>query len=372
MWLRELGLESFCNYDRVSILFSCGVNILTGDNGQGKSNLIDAIHYLCFMRGLRGLPDGSVVKFGLGGFLVWGVFAFAGGVEKECRIEYCVEQGKSCYVNRKPVGRRSELIGNFPVVAMSGDDYLITKGGPAERRRLMDIFLCQVSPSYIRALRTYTAALKQRNALLRGDWSTGAREQLVVWTEQLVTHGANLVEARRRFVSALSPLISEYFQSITGPGWRLNARYSPHVPETEGKTTTEAFFEQLRRVSERERQLGVTLVGPHRDDIVFEIDGYSLRDFGSRGDHKAALISLRLAEHKLLCEWRGESPILVMDDLLVDLDEKRAARVSRLFPSGAQVILTSTSAEAGQTLGLPEGTFRLWRIQQGVIAEVLA
>ncbi|MBC7186194.1 MAG: DNA replication/repair protein RecF [Calditrichaeota bacterium] len=372
MWLYKLGLENFCNYEKASISFSCAVNILTGENAQGKSNIIDAIYYLCFMRGLRGLPDGSVVKFGSGGFLVWGVFAFAGGVEKECRIQYSVDHGKSCHVNRKPVGRRSELIGNFPVVAMSGDDYLITKGGPAERRRLMDTFLCQVSPGYMEALRTYMAALKQRNALLRGNWSTGAREQLVVWTEQLVTHGTNLMEARRRFISALSPLVSDYFQSITGPGWQLNARYAPNVPETEGETTTEAFFEQLRRLSERERQLGVTLVGPHRDDVVFEIHGHSLRDFGSRGDHKAALISLRLAEHRLLHEWRGESPILVMDDLLVDLDEKRAARVPRLFPSDTQVILTSTSADAGRTLGLPDGTFRLWRVQQGAIAEVAA
>ncbi|MCR4440158.1 MAG: DNA replication and repair protein RecF [bacterium] len=372
MWLRELGLENFCNYERILVFFASGVNILTGGNAQGKSNIVDAIYYLCFMKGLRGLPDGSVVKFGAGGFLVWGVFAFAGSIEKECRIQYSMEQGKSCYVNRKLIGRRSDLIGNFPVVAMSGDDYLVTKGAPAERRRLMDTFLCQVSPGYVEALRAYTAALKQRNALLRGDWSVETREQMLVWTEQLVSRGTNLMQARRGFVSALSPLVSDYFQCIAGPTWRLHARYSPNVREVEGKTTTEAFFDQLKGVSQRERQFGTTLVGPHRDDIVFEIDGHSLRDFGSRGDHKAALISLCLAEHKLLHEWRGENPILLVDDLLVDLDEKRAARVSRLFPSGTQVILTSTATEAWRTLGLPKGTFRLWRIQQGAIAEVSA
>jgi DNA replication and repair protein RecF len=323
------------------------------------------------MRGLKGLPDGGAVRFGEGGFVVRGVFAFQSGVEKECLIEYTPEAGKRCVVDRSLIPRRADLIGFFPLVAMSGDDYRITRGGPGERRRFLDVFMCQASARYTEDLRRYTATLRQRNALLRSQVDS-ADGQFSVWTEQLVEYGTRIMAARSDLVSSIGRLLDPYFTVIAGKGRSVTVEYMPSVRETAGEVTREAFQRRLRSTAARERQFGVTLVGPHREDMAIRIDGHDLRQFGSRGDHKAVLISLRLAEHTLMRTLRGEPPILLLDDLLVDLDQKRSASIAGLFPTDAQVIFTTTAPDAWRIMGLAPDSFRLFTIKNGQITQVSA
>lgn len=368
MWLEELCLENFCNFSNASTLFGRAVNILFGENAQGKSNLVDAISYLALMRGVRGLSDVNVVRFGTRGFVVRGVFAFGAGVERECRIEYTLEEGKRCTLDGDATVRRADLLGHFPVVIMSGDDYRITWGGPYERRRFMDLFLCQASMRYLDDLRRYTATLRQRNALLRSQVEPGSG-QMSAWTEQLVEYGIRLMAARSNFVAAIGKLLNTYFSTIVGSSRALTVTYMPSVRQDEDKPIREVFLHRLKGMAPREKELGATLVGPHRDDIAIKIDGRDLRQFGSRGDHKAVLISLRLAEHALMRNFRLETPIFLMDDLLVDLDHKRSANLARLFPDDTQVIFTTTAPEAWRIMGLEASSFQYFIIQNGQIAQ---
>ncbi len=370
MWLKHLRLENFCNYECADLEFSPGINIVAGENAHGKSNLIDAIYYLCFLRGLRGLPDDGVVRFGMGGFVLRGAFVFTSGLTRECRIVYDREQGKVCTVDRKRVDRRAELVGWFPVVAMSGEDYRLTRGGPAERRRFLDVLLCQVSTSYLEDLRSYTATLQQRNALLKAALRNGEDYQWESWTEQLVKFGCRLMAARAALVSEITNLVADYFARVTGGNRSLALEYLPSVRARAGGSLEQSFLDDLRRLAAREKVFGATLVGPHRDDLAFKIGGRDLRQYGSRGDHKAALIALRLSEHAYIQGVKSESPLLLMDDLLVDLDEKRAARLAALFPPGAQVVATSTKRDAWKSMGLQSGGFRHFWVEGGAVKEV--
>lgn len=371
MWLKCVRLENFCNYESAEFELGPGVNIFWGENAQGKSNLIDGIYYLCFFRGVRGLPDDGVVRFGMDGFSVWGAFSFRSGIVRESRIVYDVHRGKIALVDRKRIERRSELIGRFPTVAMSCDDYRLTKGGPAERRRFMDVLLCQVSRRYLEDVKRYTAVLKQRNSLLRGALGGGCDTHLGTWTEQLVEYGCRVMEARAQLLVRLKKWIGDYFARITETNSAVDIDYLPSVHAQEGSSLRQTFLERLQRLAAREKKLGVTLLGPHRDDMALIIHGRDFRQYGSRGDHKAMLIALRLAEHALLQEVTGESPILLMDDLLVDLDETRAARLGALLPPQAQVIITSTDKEAWRRVGLSSGSFRQYRVQGGTVTEVV-
>ncbi len=232
----------------------------------------------------------------------------------------------------------------------------------------MDLFLCQASMRYLDDLRRYTATLRQRNALLRGQVEHGSG-QMSAWTEQLVEYGTRLMAARSNFVAAIGKLLNSYFSTIVGTDRAITVTYVPSVRQDQTKTIREAFLHRLNGMAAREKELGVTLVGPHRDDIAIKVDGRDLRQFGSRGDHKAVLISLRLAEHALLRELRGEIPLFLMDDLLVDLDHKRSANLARLFPEATQVIFTTTGPEAWRIMGLEAGSFQYFVVHEGQVAE---
>ncbi|MCI0511942.1 DNA replication/repair protein RecF [candidate division KSB1 bacterium] len=344
MRLQSLELVNFRNYDTVTIHFSPGCNILFGENAQGKTNIIEAIFYLCFSRSFRTQADKEVVHFERLFSRVNGNFVLDRKIEQQVTFRWTPTEGKTILVVEKRLPRFSELIGKFPVVLLSPEDYKITSGAPVERRHLFDMFLSQVSPEYLEALQKYTRILKQRNKILSEAGVTGNLNTMALepWNQNLIQAGCFLIRFRQAFATEFNPLLAQIYSSLNQTNESLNFSYKPSfkVPDlTQLAAEFQAILQQQFRF---ERARGITLIGPHRDDFNFQILGHDLRNYGSRGQHKSVLVALKLAEFHYLKEKRQETPILLLDDLFSDLDSFRERKILDYVQPLGQTFITTT------------------------------
>jgi DNA replication and repair protein RecF len=361
---RELRLRQFRNFEELDLILPPAGVAVIGPNGAGKTNLVEAVYYLEVFRSFRGATDEQLVRFGADTFFVRGMFEDpVTGESQEITAAYeRSTRRKRVAVSGAEPDRIGDALGRIGVVVFSPSDVALVAGAPGERRRFLDIVLSLNRPGYLTALQRYRQVLRQRNVLLRDGARPAALEP---WSRGLVEAGARVVAERSAWVSEYSVAFTERY---------ANARmvYRPSTGHRDVPSGVEAvetaFREELERVSSRERERGMTLVGPHRDDLGFvrARDGVDLRDFGSGGQQRTAAIALRMVEAETVRQARRRSPVTLLDDVFAELDPERSRRVLALMDEdeGGQVILTAPKAS---DVDPRKGALTSWRIADGVV-----
>ena len=379
MHLKHLSLTNFRNYARLELELPPGLTIVQGQNAQGKSNLLEAVVYLATGKSLRASSDSELVNWlvrdepypyaRLAAELVKG--------EKTEQIDITLLPGKGNGRYRKQVRinavnkRAMDLVGMMRTVIFRPEDVDLVSGSPGQRRRYLDIALCQIEPVYCRALSHYQKVLSQRNALLRNLAERGAvtaDEQLRYWDEKLVESGGLVVARRQWFINELEKDASLVHLDLSGGVERLHLRYLPsfdpgqqpanaHSPYPNTQALREkgvayadlsvdqaqaSFLAHLYVGRSRDLAAGMTLLGPHRDDFGFYLGERNLRTYGSRGQQRTAALSSKLAEVNIMTRVSGESPILLLDDVMSELDATRRAMLLEVVPTVKQAIVTTT------------------------------
>lgn len=346
MHLSSLCIESFRNIEKQHFQFNPEKNYFFGDNAQGKTNLLEAIYLLCLCKSFRSAADQEMIQMGKMEYKLSGRFMDAQNIDHEVIFQYGNKEGKHISLDGKPIYQYSSLVGQFPVVVLSVADYDITHGPPQQRRRFINILSSQCSPRYLSDLKEYERIVKQRNKVL-GSIQSGKRyaeSELEVWDEQLLQKGAAVIMFRHQLVAELNQLIQNYYRIIAwGSPDIFSVTYQPRIDALHPGDVVDQFKVALRKSHKLEKMRGMTLVGPHRDDFVFNIGERPLRNYGSRGEHKSALISLKAAEATLLRQRLQVSPLLLLDDLYAELDRIRGEKVMDIFSDGSQCFITATS-----------------------------
>ena len=373
MYLARLSLRDYRNFAETALEFPPQGVAIVGDNGQGKTNLLEAIYYLEIFRSFRGAPDEQLVRFGGDVFRVEGTLR--GPDERERTIAAAFERRrkkKKVTLGGAEPERLGDALGQVGAVIFSPSDVELVAGGPGGRRRFLDIVLSLAEPGYLAALQRYRQALAQRNTLLR----QGAAPALVTaFDDALVASGARVAAARARWVADRAASFAEHYARVAGaqPGF---VAFVPSIAAMEGgapppSEAAAAFREQLARVAEREAARGMTMVGPHRDDLRFTTqaaDGsiVDLRTFGSGGQQRTAAIALRMVEAETIRETRGRESVILLDDVFAELDPGRSRRIIEWIDAadGGQVILTAPKESDVQVHG---GSLPRWTIRAGVV-----
>jgi DNA replication and repair protein RecF len=347
--IHTLRLTNFRNFDDLSVEFSDRRNVILGANAEGKTNILDAVHMLGVGRSHLERRDSNLVRFGEEYYRIEGVFDHI-GVKTTIEVAYNAD-GKRIRLNGKEA-RGPDLIGLAAVVITSPDDIDIIKGAPQLRRRFLDIAISQTSRRYLTSLQQYVRALAQRNVLLRDARDRGEKPNTGVWDRALVESGARVVAYRLWFLELLTPRVEANFALISGGGNTLALPYEPRayrindvLPDDEGagaEHIAPVFMEALEKSRDNEIARGYTLVGPHVDDFRFLVDGRDIRQFGSEGEQRTSVLSLRCAEAAAMEEKLGKAPIVLLDDVFAELDDARGAALISLISGFDQIILTSS------------------------------
>ncbi|NSW55730.1 MAG: DNA replication/repair protein RecF [Armatimonadetes bacterium] len=350
MYLKRLGLEQFRCYQRADILLGPGLHVLAGPNASGKTSVLEAIYLLASTKSHRTNSDRDLVKFGAEWGRVTGEFHTTQRGELTVRVTLRAMNGdsgprKTIEVNSVPRRRFADIIGQTAVVIFGPDDLNLIKGPPGGRRHYLNAGISQVRPAYLDDLMRYRRALRQRNECLKAHFNDpDMAEVLCAWDVQLVDCAANVSAGREDFIRALAPHLKAIHRDLSGQTEDIEIRYDSDLSEAVGINEKRALMrELLEGALDRDLRLGRTSRGPHRDDIDLTIDGKSVRTFGSQGQQRTAALALSLAEARVIEQWSGETPIVLLDDCLSELDETRARRALELTRSVEQVIVTTAS-----------------------------
>jgi DNA replication and repair protein RecF len=372
---RELRLRHFRSFASLDLAFPAEGVAVIGDNGAGKTNLLEALYYLEIFRSFRGAPDESLVRIGAEAFHIRARFEdLATGVQREVTAAFERRtRRKVVTLDGLAVERLGTALGQVGGVIFSPSDTALVEGSPAERRRFLDIVLSVNAPGYLQALQRYRQILRQRNAMLRDGADAGA---LAAWDEGLIAAGAAITAMRSAWVAEHAAGFARRYARIGG-GLPAHLRYEPGVrmPEPveggiDGETAAAAFRRELERLAQRERDRGVTLTGPHRDDLGFFLETdhgpMDLREFGSGGQRRTVAIVLRMLEGETVRATRGREPVVLLDDVFAELDPGRSARILELLEEErGQILLTAPKAT---DLEPRRGVLPHWRIADGMVS----
>jgi DNA replication and repair protein RecF len=326
----SLSLRDFRNFERLNLQFPPEGLVVVGDNGQGKTNLLEAAYYLSLLRSVRGARDVDVARFGSAGFFIDAAVATPDAHELSIGFE---RAGRRKRVRRDGVvvERLSDALGALPAVMFAPTDVEMVSGAPGTRRRYLDIMLALTSRGYLHALQLYRGALERRNAALRETARDATRTTAAVevWEPPLAEHGAVLVRTRRAWVARVAERFAEHCHAV-GERGRVELRYETSInPNAESLEL--ALAEALEAKRAADLRYGLTNTGPHRDDLNLLLDGRALREFGSAGQQRTAAIALRTLEAETVRDARATAPTFLLDDPFAELDVGRAGRVLRLL-----------------------------------------
>ena len=337
MIIKSIELVNFRNYEQLSLTFDSGTNILYGDNAQGKTNILEAAYLSGTTKSHKGSKDKEMIRFDCEEAHIRTIVEKN---EKEYQIDMHIRSkgSKGVAVNRMPIKKASDLFGILNIVLFSPEDLNIIKEGPAERRRFLDIELCQLDKIYLSDLAKYNKVLNQRNKLLKDiNFRPDLIETLSVWDAQLVDAGKRIIQRRKEFIEKLNDIIGEIHSNITGGREHLVLKYEPCIDDI--------FFEdELIRAKQKDLKLCQTTVGPHRDDMLFSVDGIDIRKYGSQGQQRTSALSLKLAEIEIVKTLIHNTPVLLLDDVLSELDSNRQNYLLNSI-SDIQTIITCTGLE---------------------------
>lgn len=316
MILKSVALKNFRNYNDLRLEFDRGTNILYGDNAQGKTNVLESVYVSATTRSHKGSKDKEIIQFGQEESHIRTVVE-KGGLDYQIDMHLKKNRSKGIAVNKIPIKKASELFGILNIVFFSPEDLNIIKNGPSERRRVLDAELCQLDKIYLFYLTKYNKILSQRNKLLKDiNFRPELKETLSVWNMQMAEYGRNIIKIRKKFVEELNEIVFEIHKSISGNREELLLRYEPNVSE-------ELLEQEILRSQEKDLKFGMTSVGPHRDDMCFLIQDVDIRRYGSQGQQRSCVLSLKLSEIQLVKRSAKEMPVLFLDDVLSELDSRR-------------------------------------------------
>ncbi len=341
MWLKNITLLNFKNYADADVSFSKTVNAFVGNNGGGKTNLLDAIHYLCLCKGYFNPIDSQQIKAGEDLFMIQGDFDRELKNEKiTCGVKR--NQKKQFKRNKKEYDKLADHIGLFPVVMISPNDVNIIMEGSEERRRFMDNVISQTDSRYLDELMIYNRHLLNRNALLKQIALTRKYDPalLQIFDEQLVASGNRLFSKRKEFMEEFIPLFNHNYSFLTQDQEQVNLFYASQLND-------EAFEALLSQSSEKDKVLERTTTGIHKDDLLFTIADMPLKKFGSQGQQKSFLIALKLAQYAYLQKYKGFKPLLLLDDIFDKLDDLRMHKLMEMVSHHdfGQIFITDTGKE---------------------------
>ena len=337
MNIRSIELKNFRNYENLEISFDEGTNILFGDNAQGKTNILEAAYMSGTTKSHKGSRDREMIRFGEEEAHLKTVVV-RGGREYQIDMHLKKNRAKGIAIDKIPIKKASELFGILNIVFFSPEDLNIIKNGPAERRRFLDSELCQLDRIYLADLTNYNKILAQRNKLLKDMiYRPGLSDTLPVWDMQLIETGKKIIRRRKQFVDELREIVSDIHYRISGGKEELFLKYEPNIDDN--------FFEdELSRAKEKDKKLCQTSVGPHRDDLLFSIGDVDIRKYGSQGQQRTSALSLKLSEIELVRKSISDTPVLLLDDVLSELDSSRQNYLLNNI-SDTQTIITCTGLD---------------------------
>ena len=367
VWLRTLAVRDFRNMRRVELAPPADGMVVVGDNGHGKTNLLEAIYYLQLLRSVRGARDQDLVRFGADGFFLSAEALGPGARELSVGFERAGRR-KRVRVDGAERRRLSDALGELPAVMFAPRDVELVAGAPGARRRFLDVTLALTSRSYLAALQQYRAALVRRNAALRAAARGGGEQRVAVWEPALARAGAALWTARLAWVEGSAARFGELCTAI-GERGAVAMRYASAVERGDDLETRLTDALAARRGLDIRR--GMTHAGPHRDELVLTLEGRELRAFGSAGQQRTASIALRLLEAETLRATRGGAPLFLLDDPFAELDARRSTAILELLARDGlgQVVLA-----VPRETDIPTGLTRLerWRMAEGVLTREAA
>lgn len=336
MYINEIEINNFRNYDELNLSFNKNINLILGQNAQGKTNLLEAIYLSAFGKSFRTNKDLELIKFDKDNSKVK-VSCIKDDDQVELELIFRRDLKKSAKLNGVKLNKLSEILDNIYIVIFSPEDLKIVKDEPEKRRRFVDIELCKLKPIYYSSLISYKKILAQRNAYLKEVHID--RDILDIWDIQLAKHGARIIKQREEFIEKINEISRQIHSSITNGKEILTISYNPNIKITQDIEGD--FYETLKRNVDNDIRQRTTTKGPHKDDLIFEIGGINVRSFGSQGQQRTAALSLKMAEINLIKEETGEDAILLLDDVMSELDEERQEYLIKSL-SNTQMFITTT------------------------------
>jgi DNA replication and repair protein RecF len=364
MYLQQLSVINFKNYAEAGLTFSEGVNVFTGNNGAGKTNLLDAIHYLSLCKSYFNPIDSQQIKQGTDFFIITGNFSKNEKPESvACSVKR--NQKKQFKRNKKDYQRLADHIGLFPLVMVSPYDISIIIEGSEERRKFIDNVISQTDNSYLDELINYNKVLVNRNALLKLIADTGRYDPhlMEVLNEQLTASGSLIFEKRKVFMEAFGEIFNKHYQYLSDNAEQVELVYESQLQHQD-------FSALLKTSPEKDRALERTTSGVHKDDLIFSIHGMPMKKFGSQGQQKSFLIALKLAQYNFLNQQNGFKPILLLDDIFDKLDDQRVTKLMQMISNHdfGQVFITDTSVTRVEGIFNRIGVdIRLFKVKGGEI-----
>ena len=342
MYLKKLVLINFKNIAQAEITLSERLNCFVGDNGAGKTNVLDAVYYLSMSKSALSMTDGQSVRHGEDFFVVEGTYAGDSGSNDTVNCSFLRRSGKVLKLNGKEYDRMADHVGRFPVVMVSPQDSVLITDAAEERRRYLNAFLSQLDRDYLASLMRYNAVLAERNRFLK---SSSDEQMLQIYDMQLADHAARIYERRRDIIDRMRPLVAEFYRQLSGDREQVEIEYRSELASA-------SMGELLLASRERDIVNGFTTSGVHRDDMSLRIGGYPLRKYGSQGQQKSFLMSLKLAQYRILAEVCGERPLLLLDDLFDKLDTSRVENLLSLVAGDGfgQIFITDCNRSRLETI----------------------
>ncbi|MEL6190888.1 MAG: DNA replication/repair protein RecF [Bacteroidota bacterium] len=344
MYITELQLNQFRNYLQLELPFSSGINCIFGPNGSGKTNILDAVHFISLTKGFRNNQDKQAVQKSAPYFMIQAKVDDTHQT-KTYQCNLVLGKGKKYLINKAPLTKMSEHIGTLPLVAILPNDTELISGPSVIRRKFLDMLISQYDRQYLAHLIQYEKLLAQRNAQLKmfAEQRYFDADQLELWDTQLIPHGIRIVEGRKQFIKDFIPVFTDFFHQIVAKNEVPEITYRSQVKEN----TIPGWLDLLLQNRDKDLANHYSGTGTHRDDLIFSIDEQSARNFGSQGQQKTFIISLKLAQYQLLAERSGKKPFLLLDDIFDKLDEHRLGRIAQLLASQipGQVFITDTTFE---------------------------
>lgn len=363
MFLDKLSILNYKNIAEAQLTFSPKLNCFIGHNGEGKTNLLDAVYYLSFCRSSCSVPDSQVVRHGSDFFMLDGRYISDSGEDELVTCGMKRGSKKHFKRNKKEYKKLSSHIGFIPLIFVSPSDTVLIDGVSEERRRLMDVVISQCDSAYLDALNRYNKALQQRNSMLRAEAEPDT-ELMELWEEQMAAAGEEVYRKRDDFVNKLVPIFQRFYNGISRDREQVSLRYVSHCQRG-------PLLDVIRRDRHKDRAVGYSLHGIHRDDLEMLIGDYPIRREGSQGQNKTFVVSLKLAQFEFLKSIRADvRPILLLDDIFDKLDANRVEQIVRIVggDSFGQIFLTDTNREhLDRILSGSSLDYKLFYVENGEI-----
>ena len=342
MYLENLRLINFRNYEKFETGFSDKINIITGNNGIGKSSVLEAVHYLSLTKSFRANRDAEAIRFNSDHFVSIGTFVSNDGIRENISISFSKDTGKAVKSHGKILANSRDLIGKHPVVLLSPEDIITTLGSPSGHRKFMNMTMSQVNKSHLSRLLSYRGVLRQRNSAINLAASGGkAYENTLDALEEQMGELCNSIwEDRTKFINDILPEFQKIFSDLNEGKKEGTIEYRPSVSGTKNEN-----MEELKQRRASDFNMGFTTRGLNRDRLVFKINGRTLKKYGSKGENKTFLIALKLTQGKFIEKRTGIKPIYLLDDVFMELDRTRAIETIKYINGIGQVIITTTDYE---------------------------